>query len=383
VDRTRSKLQKYDQRGIVIHIDGPHEHGNGRGKRTGGHAAVSLRKGIALLTSLFLVAGCQGGVPLESPPEGTEPVADRRGVAGDDAFARIPEIVRMVQPSVVAVLTDVGEGSGVVWRKDGLIVTNHHVVAGASTVELAFADGKRNPAQVLATDELTDLALLRSERGDLPEAVFASALPVVGELAIAIGNPLGFENTVTAGVISGLHREIPGAAALAPALVDLIQTDAAISPGNSGGALVGGDGEVVGINVAYIPPQLGALSIGFAIPSPTVRDVVGQLLENGTVRHPFIGIQTAPLTPEIARLLQVEADGGVLVLEVVPGGPAEQAGMRPGDVIMSVDGEPVDSVEAFLGALRARHPGDHLEVEVLRNGQPQAFDVILAERPRT
>jgi S1-C subfamily serine protease len=180
-----------------------------------------------------------------------------------------------------------------------------------------------------------------------------------------------------------LHREIPGASAQSLALVDLIQTDAAISPGNSGGALVNGEGEVVGINVAYIPPQVGALSIGFAIPSPTVRDVVGQLLESGSVRHPFIGIQMAPLTPEIARRLRVPADVGVLVLEVVPGGPAEQAGMRPGDVIVSADGEPVDTVETFLGALRARHPGDRLKLEVIREGERQTVEVTLAERPRT
>lgn len=367
--------------GIVTDVDRRHQHGTGRGKRTEGRAAVFLRKGLALVTALFLVAGCQGGLPGVGPsPEGTAPGADRREGAGGD-FGQIPEIVRKVEPSVVAVLTDTSEGSGVVWRNDGLVVTNHHVVAGARSVELAFADGKRTPAQVLATDELTDLAVLRSERGDLPAATFASALPVVGELAIAIGNPLGFENTVTAGIISGLHREIPGSAIHSFALVDLVQTDAAISPGNSGGALVNADGQVVGINVAYIPPQ-AAVSIGFAIPSPTVRDVVGQLLENGSVRHPFIGLQMAHLTPEIARQLRAETDAGVLVIEVVPGGPAQQAGMRPGDVIVSVDGEPVDSVEAFLGALRARRPGDRLKVEVIRDGERQTFEVTLAERPR-
>jgi len=339
-----------------------------------------------------MLAGCQASPPRQGPPAPApgataqaiqEPAGQGEGIDRGDAFGRIPEIVRRIEPSVVAVLSAIGEGSGVVWRQDGLVVTNAHVVAGAESVELAFADGKRSPARVLATDALTDLALLRSDRGDLPAATFAPDLPVVGELAIAIGNPLGFENTVTAGIISGLHREIPGAAAVAPALVDLIQTDAAISPGNSGGALVDGSGQVVGINVAHIPPEARAVSIGFAIPSPTVRDVVTQLLEHGSVRHAFIGIQSAPLTPEIARLLRVEADSGVLVIEVVPAGPADRAGMRPGDVIVSVDGDPVDSVEAFLGALRAHRPGDRVKVDAVREGKRLAFEVTLAERPRS
>lgn len=340
-----------------------------------------LWKSAAFVTSLVLLAGCQAA-PLGREQPVPAPGPEQEAVTGD-VFGRIPAIVRRVEPSVVAVLTDLGEGSGVVWRNDGLVVTNEHVVAGARSVELAFADGKRGPAQVLATDSLTDLALLRSDRSDLPAAEFSPALPVVGELAVAIGNPLGFENTVTAGIISGLHREVPGAAAAAPGLVDLIQTDAAISPGNSGGALVNAEGQVVGINVAHLPPQLRAVSIGFAIPSPTVRDVIGQLLEHGSVRHPFIGIQPAPLTPEIARLLRVGTDAGVLVLEVVPAGPAAQAGIRAGDVIVSVDGEPVEAVEAFLAALRAHRPGDRLRLEIIREGEQMTFDVTLAERPAT
>jgi serine protease DegQ len=346
------------------------------------------RRGLALAMAamtLWMAAGCQPAPSRElsgRPPKATalEPV---RGVDTSGAVWPVPEIVQNVEPSVVAVLTDLGEGSGVVWRSDGLIVTNHHVVAGASSIQLAFADGKRAPAQVLATDPLTDLALLRSDRTDLPPADFATALPVVGELAIAIGNPLGFENTVTAGVISGLHREIPGAATVAPALVDLIQTDAPISPGNSGGALVDRNGQVVGINVAYIPPQLRAVAIGFAVPSPTVRDVVTQLLENGRVRHPFVGILPASLTPDIAGSLQVGTDAGVLVLGLVPGGPAEQAGIRLGDVIVAVDGQAVESAEEFLASVRKHRPGDRLQVEVARDGQRQTIEIILTERPES
>jgi S1-C subfamily serine protease len=301
--------------------------------------------------------------------------------ASDAGFAAIPEIVRRVEPSVVAILTGAGEGSGVIWRSDGLVLTNDHVVGNASTIHVAFADGRRSPAEVVATDPLTDLALLRTERRNLPAATFSDKLPAVGELAVAIGNPLGFENTVTAGVISGLHRSIPGSAAQTQALVDLLQTDAAISPGNSGGALVGGDGRILGINVAYIPPQARAVSIGFAIPAPTVIDVATQLLERGTVRHSFFGIQPAALTPQVGDLLDVEPDSGVVVLEVVPGGPAAQAGIQPGDVIVSIEGEAVRSVEDFLAKLRPRNPGDRIEVEAIRDGARRTVTVLLGERP--
>jgi serine protease DegQ len=204
-----------------------------------------------------------------------------------DAFSRIPAIVERVQPVVVSVLVRTSEGgaegSGVVFDgRRGLVVTNNHVVADATGVDVVLADGQRLDARVYATDALSDLALLAVERGGLPQARFADDLPRVGELAIALGNPLGFENSVTAGIVSGLHRAIPSAGQ-APSLVDLIQTDAPISPGNSGGALVDRQGKVIGINVAAIPPtqQTRAVSIGFAIPAQTAVSVVRQLLQTG------------------------------------------------------------------------------------------------------
>jgi S1-C subfamily serine protease len=294
----------------------------------------------------------------------------------------IPDLVRALQPSVVAVLTDEGEGSGVVYAADGTVVTNAHVVEGTDALQVAFVDGERVPAEVEASDPRSDLAVLRVERDDLPVPPFADELPAVGELAVAMGNPLGFENTVTAGIISGLHRAIPGSAARTPALIDLVQTDAAISPGNSGGALIDAAGEVVGINVAYIPPgETGAVSIGFAIPSPTVVDVVEQLLDTGEVRYPFLGITPQAITPEIAEQLDLGAEEGVIVQEVVNGGPADDAGVEPGDVIVSLDGEPVRTVEEFLADLRGYDPGDEVGIDVLRDGDRRAVDVTLAERP--
>ncbi len=198
-----------------------------------------------------------------SPADGA-PTGERAGV-----FGQLPAIIRSVEPSVVTVFVENGVGSGVVYRDDGVIVTNQHVVGDARTVRIGFADGQRADGQVLAADAGTDLALVRVPRTGLPAARFQAELPQVGELALALGSPLGFEGTATAGIISGLGREIPGSAEQSTALVDLIQTDAPISPGNSGGALVDADGDVVGINEAYIPPAAGAVALGFAIPSAT------------------------------------------------------------------------------------------------------------------
>jgi S1-C subfamily serine protease len=270
----------------------------------------------------------------------------------------------------------------VVWSADGVIVTNNHVVAGAASLQVAFADGQRVSAELIATDPLADLAVIRADRDGLPAATFAPSLPRVGELALAIGNPIGFEDSVTQGIISGLHRAIPGAAQRAPSLVDLIQTDAAISPGNSGGALVNERGEVVGVNVAYIPPNsVGAVSIGFAIPSPTVINIVQQLLESGVAVHPYTGIRPVTLTPQLAQRFNLKADHGVVVLAVESGGPAEAAGITPGDVITEIDGKRIDTAEDLLAAVAEHAPGDAVSVTLLRDGQEKSVTLILGEFP--
>lgn len=314
------------------------------------------------------------------------PTASQQGRSEGEpvTLETLPDLVEQVEPSVVSVLRpDRGEGSGVIWSSDGVIVTNDHVVEGVDQVIIVFADGQRVNATVLATDRRTDLAVLQAERSDLPAATFSDALPRVGEVALALGNPIGFENSTTQGIVSGLHRSIPGSAQQSAALVDLIQTDAAISPGNSGGALVNGEGEVMGVNVAYIPPnsQAGAVSIGFAIPAPTVIDVVEQLLEDGTAEHAYLGIRPTTLTPSIAQELNAEADSGVVALTVEPGGPADEAGMEPGDIIKAIDDEPVATTEDLLAALRAYAPGDQVAVTFLRNGAEQEVSVTLGDLP--
>ena len=193
--------------------------------------------------------------------QGTPPPAEQSAVSYAD-------IVERVAPGVVTIRTSTGLGSGVVYQPD-VVMTNQHVVAENTAMTIEFADGGKSAGTVLASDAVTDLAVVRTARKGLPPQQFRKELPRPGDGALAIGSPLGFQNSVTAGVISGLHREIPGSAAQSRALVDLIQTDAPISPGNSGGALLDTRGQVIGINDAYIPPEAGAVSLGFAIPSAT------------------------------------------------------------------------------------------------------------------
>ncbi len=335
---------------------------------------------LAAVTALVLSACATTQSDSAPTPSSPAPPATPAEAAGWDA---IPRIVADVETSVVAVLPDSGEGSGVIYRSDGIIVTNFHVVAGARRIDVQLADGTRLPATVLATDELTDLAVIRVARDDLPTARFAANLPTVGELAVAIGNPLGLENTVTAGIISGLQRSVPGDGVIPASLVDLIQTDAPISPGNSGGALVNSRAEVAGISVAYLPPGLtGAVSIGFAIPAPTVTSVVEQLLAGREVRHAFLGIQPAPITPQIAERFGLEASAGVLVVGVVPGSPGAAAGLVPGDVITSFEGQPIRQVADLLVFLRRAQPGQSVTLTVLQDGQTRDTEVTLTDRPR-
>lgn len=295
-------------------------------------------------------------------------------------LASVPDLVETVSPAVVAIRTSFSEGSGVIWQSDGVVVTNDHVVGGASDVQVVFANGNAVDAEVQATDPLTDLAVLRVDRTDLPVLERSSETPRVGTPVVAVGNPLGFANSVSIGIISGERRSLPGAARVSPALVDLLQTDAAISPGNSGGALVGLDGRLVGITVAYLGPgQTGAVSIGFAIPVTTVTDVVEQLIESGEVVHAFAGLQLRAVTLELARAFDLPVRAA-LVGEVVPGGPAAAAGLRAGDVVVGVDDESVDSPEDVLAAIRRRSPGDEMELTVQRNGAEQEYTLVLDAR---
>lgn len=295
----------------------------------------------------------------------------------------LPSLVRQVEPSVVTVVTDSGVGSGIVYRTDGTIVTNAHVVADARDVVIVLANGQRVPGEVRGVDEISDVAVLQADRKDLPAATFQIPLPQVGELAVVMGSPLGFEATVTSGIISGLHRQIPGSASTGAPLVDLIQTDAAISPGNSGGAVLDAQGEVIGMSVAYIPPTAGAVALGFAIPAATVVDVTDQLMDTGTVQHAYIGIQPATLTPEISRRLGVKRSTGAVVMRVATPSPAAEAGIEPGDIVIELNDEETATAEDLIAALRRTKPGDRINLTVLREDTTREITVLVAERAPT
>jgi len=322
--------------------------------------------------------------PSEPPASTVPPAATAQVSAG---VLDLPALVRQIEPSIVAVSATnrfgpAGEGSGVIVREDGVIVTNHHVVDGADAVVVALADGSQIPADVEAVDPVSDLAALRVDRDDLPAARLSDGYPQVGEPAIAIGNPLGFESTVTAGIVSGLGRSIPARSAQGGlSLVDLIQTDAAISPGNSGGALVGADGRIIGINVAYIPPSAGAVSLGFAIPAPTVRDVVDELLEDGTADHAYLGARLATVSPQISTELDLGAPSGAAIIAVEHDGPAATAGLSPGDVITGIDGEPVRDVPGLLTLLRRYDPGDRAVLTVVDASSERSVTIEFGVRP--
>lgn len=345
----------------------------------------------AAAACLALLAGCSGAtdgaatesvapVALREPtdvPEG-EPVARAASVLG-------PSVVQVnvagTQETPYGPQEGEGIGSGVIYREDGYVVTNNHVVEGASSVEVAFADGTTEPGEVVGTDPYTDLAVVRVDRDGLPAASLADGSePMPGQLAVAIGSPQGFQSTVTSGVISGSGRELPAELTGGDtALVDLIQTDAAISPGNSGGALADRSGTVVGINVAYVPPQAGAESLGFAIPSDTVASVADQLIDDGEAVHPYLGVSLTDLTSEASEGFDTAAESGALVSEVSPGEPADEAGMRAGDVVTAAGPVAVETSGDLLSAMRNYAPGDAVELTVSRDGGERTIEARLGE----
>jgi len=232
---------------------------------------------------------------------------------------------------------------------------------------------------------MTETAVVKVDRDGLPAAKFGNSRDlIVGEPAVAIGSPSGFQSTVTSGVISGLNRELSGeltGGRQEQALVGLIQTDAAISPGNSGGALVDRDGEIVGINVAYLPPgETGAENIGFAIPSDTVTSVADQLIENGRAVHPYLGIGPQDLTPEAAQQFGISVDSGALVAEVEPGGPADAAGIKTKDVITALGSTQIKDAGDLIAAVRDYKPGDAVTLTIDRNGDSRDVNVKLGDR---
>lgn len=282
-------------------------------------------------------------------------------------------VARTATPTVVSVSRRGSSGSGVIVRADGVIITNAHVVGSARTVEIRTADGRTFTGTVLGRDETVDTAIVRVSATNLPAAPLGDSDRLeVGQIAVAIGNPLGLDRTVTRGVVSAVNRDPRGVAIAA----GLIQTDAAINPGNSGGPLLDSSGRVIGINTAILA---GATGLGFAVPINVAIDVMEQILTTGRVRRAYLGINYRDITPEIARYFRLPVEEGLVVVELGRGSPAERAGIAVEDFIVSIGGESIQDGGDLRRLLRARKPGDTVSIGLQRGTARRTVNVKLGE----
>ncbi len=270
-----------------------------------------------------------------------------------------------------------GLGSGVIISADGYIVTNNHVVEKADRVTVALDDGRELKARVVGRDPSTDLAVVKVDAKDLPAITFTDSAKVeVGDRVLAIGNPFGIGETVTAGIVSAKGRR-PG---LGLAYEDFIQTDAAINPGNSGGALVDVDGRLIGINTAILSRSGGFQGVGLAIPSDMVRSISGNLVQHGKVVRGYLGVNVQNVSPMLAESFGLGERKGALIADVAPGSPAAKAGLKDGDIVLSVDGKPVTDATQLSLSVSSRAPGTSFVLDVLRDGKPETIKVVSGNR---
>ncbi len=362
---------------------------------------------LPLVLPLLLLTGCGTGLPgfpgraqrdariSDAPitpvlPGGSNVIADAVAKVGP-AVVRIDTLKRMVNPlgglfgNGATIQQQQGQGSGFITRSDGIVLTNAHVVEGASEVSVTLPDGRSFSGKVLGSDPVTDVAVVRVAATGLPLAPLGDSSKVKpGEWAIAIGNPLGLDNTVTAGIISAIQRtNALGEGQRVPYL----QTDAAINPGNSGGPLINDRGQVIGINTAIRRAPGAGLS--FAIPINVARQIASQILERGTASHPYIGVRLQALTPQLAREINASTDecrvpevNGVLVVEVMAGSPAAQSGLKPCDLIDQVGGNDVRNPSQVQLAVDGGRVGAPLTIGIRRQNQKTKLVVRPAELPQ-
>ncbi|VWD50656.1 Do family serine endopeptidase [Burkholderia contaminans] len=269
-------------------------------------------------------------------------------------------------------------GSGVIVSPEGYILTNQHVVDGADQIEVALADGRTGTAKVIGSDPETDLAVLKINMTDLPTITLGrSDQSRVGDVVLAIGNPFGVGQTVTMGIISALGRNHLGI----NTFENFIQTDAPINPGNSGGALVDVNGNLLGINTAIYSRSGGSLGIGFAIPVSTARTVLESIITTGSVTRGWIGVEPQDVTPEIAESFGLTQKSGAIVAGVLQGGPADKAGIKPGDILISVNGDEITDTTKLLNTVAQIKPGTSTKVHVVRKGKAFDLNVVIGKRP--
>jgi S1-C subfamily serine protease len=357
---------------------------------------------LILLTIAALIGGVVGGGVVFSimgrqptPPQVSgvnvppSPVLQNLPVV--DVETAITSAVEKVAPAVVTVINHLSgqeaSGSGVIIAADGYIVTNQHVINGFESLEVIFRDGQRVSASLVGADEFVDLAVIKV---DVPVPAVAilgsSGVLKPGEAVIAIGSPLGeFQNTVTVGVVSATGRSLDTRDGFQ--MEDLIQTDAAINPGNSGGPLVNLAGQVIGINTLVVRGDVQsnavAEGLGFAIASDTVSALSNQIVSQGYVVRPYLGINWQPINPAIASAYGLPIEWGVYITDLASSGPAAQARLRQGDIITAIDGEGISENSPFINILLRKTPGENVEVTFVRDGQTQTTTVTLGERPRS
>jgi S1-C subfamily serine protease len=334
---------------------------------------------------------------VEPATDSLNPVAD---AAANDPLASLfvqeeafVSVYEQVNPSVVNILVGSGQGSGFLFDRAGHIVTNNHVVADGGQIVVNFDDGRQLPATIVGTDPSSDLAVIQVDASQIsditPVSLANSDALKVGQIVIAIGSPFGLQSSMTTGIISALDRLFPGAVGpdgTAYQIPNIIQTDAAINPGNSGGPLLNLRGEVIGVNTAIESPVRGSSGIGYAVPSNIVNNIVPQIIANGRVETPWLGIAGGLITEEAAVALGLPANqNGILISDVIAGSPAANAGLRGGsnpDVIIGVDGRQITAFDDLLGYLvQQTVVGQAVELQILRDGQPQTVNVTLMARP--
>jgi len=310
----------------------------------------------------------------------------------------VATIAKKVTPSIVNVdvsatsqgnlfnpsSTQKGTGSGVIYTADGYIITNNHVVENAQDITVTLASGTELKAKLVGTDPENDIAVIKIDKAGLPPiSIGNSDTLVVGQLVVAVGSPLGFEQTVTAGIISALHRNVAAdtQSGQVSVLTDLIQTDAAINPGNSGGALSDGGANLIGINCMIASQSGGSEGIGFAIPVNTAKRVADAIIAGKSVSHPFIGVQGQSVTSDVASQYNLPVTEGAFVTSVVPGSSAEKAGLKSGDIVVAADGQPVKTIDDLIAEVRKKNVGDKMSVTYYNNGTKKTADMTIQEEP--
>lgn len=334
------------------------------------------RTTTAIIAGAALAAGVGLGHVIQPEREGLESAfAQPAATAPAQVLNEEQVVIRVAQqatPAVVSVSVGRGSGSGVIVRSDGIILTNNHVVGNARTVQIGLADGRRVEGTVLGRDPSIDVAVVRVPLQDLPAAPIGdSDLLQPGQLAIAIGNPLGLDRSVTRGVISAVNRSPQGFG-----LEELIQTDAAINPGNSGGPLLDSSGRVVGLNTAI---RRDAVGLGFAVPINLANDVAQQVLTTGVVRRAFLGISYNDIEPAIAAQFRLPVEEGIIVMQVAANSPAARAGIRPADIITRMGEVPITHGGDLRRALRELRPGQRTTLTVVRPDGTSTVEVTVGE----